>query len=189
MSQRSLMAWHIFPVPFVWTLIDQQGGAQSMAMVGLTKKAPEAPLSDRCHLAELDMFYRLEHFNWKPLIAISSKAFGCSPYMRNGFLRFDELWSWRYFWGKGVSNHFRLPVPKLWLTLKQLHDILTCEECNRKSTHAGFCVGNDKLARSQVLSYTFQCQRWIALIQDWMTCDKEVTPSGTSTAGGLCKSY
>lgn len=35
------------------------------------------------------------------------------------------------------------------------------KECNRKSTHAGFCVGNDKL--------------------DWMTCDKEVTPSGTST--------
>eukprot|EP00913_Durusdinium_trenchii_P005471 g5099.t1 len=35
------------------------------------------------------------------------------------------------------------------------------KECNRKSTHAGFCVGNDKL--------------------DWMTCEKEVTPSGTST--------
>eukprot|EP00439_Symbiodinium_sp_Y106_P047823 s4308_g6.t1 len=38
---------------------------------------------------------------------------------------------------------------------------LTKKECNRKSTHAGFCVGNDKL--------------------DWMTCDKEVVPSGTST--------
>ena len=24
------------------------------------------------------------------------------------------------------------------------------EECNRKSTHAGFCVGNDKLARAPV---------------------------------------
>lgn len=34
-----------------------------MAMVGLTKKAPEAPFSDRCHLAELDMFYQLEHLN------------------------------------------------------------------------------------------------------------------------------
>eukprot|EP00438_Fugacium_kawagutii_P020025 Skav233862 [mRNA] locus=scaffold1483:15660:23224:+ [translate_table: standard] len=38
---------------------------------------------------------------------------------------------------------------------------LTKKECNRKSTHAGFCVGNDKL--------------------DWMTCPKETTPSGTST--------
>ncbi|CAJ1347259.1 unnamed protein product [Effrenium voratum] len=38
---------------------------------------------------------------------------------------------------------------------------LTKKECNRKSTHAGFCVGNDKL--------------------DWMTCEKEVTPSGTGT--------
>lgn len=35
---------------------------------------------------------------------------------------------------------------------------LTKKDANRKSTHAGFCVGNDKL--------------------DWMTCDKEVQAGG-----------
>ncbi|CAE8591944.1 unnamed protein product, partial [Polarella glacialis] len=35
---------------------------------------------------------------------------------------------------------------------------LTKKDTNRKSTHAGFCVGNDKL--------------------DWQSCDKEVAPGG-----------
>ena len=83
------------------------------------------------------------------------------------------------------------------------------EECNRKSTHAGFCVGNDKLVGALALSEDRRHggKKWVTdilgftdhspqgpkmvetswnqlkpLRQDWMTCDKEVTPSGTSTA-------
>ncbi len=76
MSHQSLMAWYIFPVPFVWTLTDQQGGAQSMAMVGLTKKAPEAPFSGAT-LQNLASFAACSINEWR--ISTENLSFWCPP--------------------------------------------------------------------------------------------------------------